>query len=517
MFGVQFYPTPDSLIKKMIEKVSFEGVNNVLDPSAGKGDILRYFIDQRCWYNYKKCYAIEIDDNLRYILMNKGINVIDSNFLEYDGMDQFDLILMNPPFKDGDKHLLKAIDVLYSGQIVCILNAETIRNPYSNSRKLLCETLEKLGADIEFHKETFVDAERKTDVEIALVYINKQQDIQKELFDGMIEEEVKTFYFQENDDAITKGDSIESLIERYKFSKNLGIKTIMDFYKHNKFIGQYLKINHEKTQFKNLDQKVKYTLNAFLNDLRKDYWRQVIKLDKIQTNLTAQKAKEIREYVEKNCQMEINRHNIETIIINLCHGYIDNIKQAIMTLFDDLTHMYSYYPECNNNKLHFNGWKTNDAYKINKKVIMPLSFSFDNWYIPYDKMEKLDDIDKVLSYFDGKKITDVFKITDALVKHKERTKSYVCSKIESDHFIITVYKKGTIHLIFKDKELLRKFNLFACKEKAWLPSDYGTKPKESMNKEEEEVLKNFETNPNEYKIVNDMGIMDIKNTMKMLM
>ena len=40
---------------------------------------------------------------------------------------------MNPPFSEGDKHLLKAINIMKNGgQIVCILNAETIKNPYSN-------------------------------------------------------------------------------------------------------------------------------------------------------------------------------------------------------------------------------------------------------------------------------------------------------------------------------------------------------------------------------------------------
>ena len=27
---------------------------------------------------------------------------------------------MNPPFDNGDKHLLKAIDIMYNGQIVCL-------------------------------------------------------------------------------------------------------------------------------------------------------------------------------------------------------------------------------------------------------------------------------------------------------------------------------------------------------------------------------------------------------------
>ncbi|MDE6679506.1 MAG: hypothetical protein K2K02_10760 [Ruminococcus sp.] len=37
----EFYPTPAPLVKKMLEKVDWNLVQTVLEPSAGKGDILR--------------------------------------------------------------------------------------------------------------------------------------------------------------------------------------------------------------------------------------------------------------------------------------------------------------------------------------------------------------------------------------------------------------------------------------------------------------------------------------------
>ena len=44
MFNATFYPTPGRLIDKMIGKV--EGIPiNILDPSAGKGDILNKLKD----------------------------------------------------------------------------------------------------------------------------------------------------------------------------------------------------------------------------------------------------------------------------------------------------------------------------------------------------------------------------------------------------------------------------------------------------------------------------------------
>ena len=40
MFGIQFYPTPETLVDKMIDKVDWSAVTSILEPSAGKGDIL---------------------------------------------------------------------------------------------------------------------------------------------------------------------------------------------------------------------------------------------------------------------------------------------------------------------------------------------------------------------------------------------------------------------------------------------------------------------------------------------
>lgn len=87
--------------------------------------------------------------------------------------EEYDLIIMNPPFNSGCVHLLKALDLQErnGGAIICLLNAETLRNTYTNDRKALKQRLENYDASIEFIENTFSDAERKMKVEIALVKI----------------------------------------------------------------------------------------------------------------------------------------------------------------------------------------------------------------------------------------------------------------------------------------------------------------------------------------------------------
>ena len=40
--------------------------------------------------------------------------------------------------------------------------------------------------------------------------------------------------------------------------------------------------------------------------------------------------------------------------------------------------------------------------------------------------------------------------------------------------------------------LLKKFNLYACKEKGWLPYTYGTKKYSEMSKKERDIVDSFE-------------------------
>lgn len=193
MFGIEFFPTPQSLTFQMCQKVDFKKVTSILEPSAGKGDVIEGIKKYNELVGHRKNYeymAIEIDPNLQSVLQGlDDINVIDSDFLQYEISDHFDLIMMNPPFSNGDLHLLKAIDVMFNGQIVCLLNAQTLKNPCTNTRQLLVRRLKELNADIEYIENAFIDAERKTGVEIALIYIKKYREVDQNIFAGTSDSE----------------------------------------------------------------------------------------------------------------------------------------------------------------------------------------------------------------------------------------------------------------------------------------------------------------------------------------
>ena len=184
IFGHDFYPTPPELTARMVAKVDTRRVKNVLEPSAGKGDIIKGYHEARKaeYEGYAARYCenatsfdcIEIDENLRYILKGQKYPVIHDDFLTFQTYKRYDLIIMNPPFSEGDKHLSQALHIglQTGGQIVCLLNAETLKNQHTMYRKNLASMLSQLNADIEYISDAFIDAERKTNVEIALIYIN---------------------------------------------------------------------------------------------------------------------------------------------------------------------------------------------------------------------------------------------------------------------------------------------------------------------------------------------------------
>ncbi|MBQ7646986.1 MAG: hypothetical protein IJS94_06940, partial [Clostridia bacterium] len=68
----EFYPTPPALINKMLEGIDWNYVETILEPSAGKGDILRQIALKEATTLYRgnrfDVDCIEIDPYLRQIL-----------------------------------------------------------------------------------------------------------------------------------------------------------------------------------------------------------------------------------------------------------------------------------------------------------------------------------------------------------------------------------------------------------------------------------------------------------------
>ena len=93
LFDQEFFPTPKPLIEKMLAPYMEEGVlpeMTVLEPSAGKGDIVEYVEEHMhgdTWHRRKDdgLYCIEQNLELQAILRDKGFAVIGDDFLRFAG------------------------------------------------------------------------------------------------------------------------------------------------------------------------------------------------------------------------------------------------------------------------------------------------------------------------------------------------------------------------------------------------------------------------------------------------
>ncbi|MEG0996696.1 MAG: hypothetical protein RSH26_07020, partial [Clostridia bacterium] len=119
-----FYPTPEGLAQELLSGIEWDNVSTVLEPSAGKGDLVREIIaklknSRRGWHGRDDedfdIDCVEIDPNLRHILTGKKLRVVHDDFLTMRTYKRYNVIAMNPPFDRGAEHLLKALEMQENG------------------------------------------------------------------------------------------------------------------------------------------------------------------------------------------------------------------------------------------------------------------------------------------------------------------------------------------------------------------------------------------------------------------
>ena len=550
----EFYPTPESLVKKMLEGIDLRLVKSILEPSAGKGDILRVLAEKDDRYGH--CIfdvdCIEIDANLRQILsynfskdrerelrhreeelkphskwnsntksydeipsknpaelenvrrelncfFTGGIHIVHDDFLTYTPFKQYDLIIMNPPFSNGDRHLLKALQMQKNGgYIICLLNAETILNPYTEPRKELVRQLEEYEAEIEYIEDAFATAERRTGVEIALIKVSiPQVQEESDIYNRMKEaERVEDFNPEVTDLEVT--DYIKAAVNRF----NVEVKSGLELIRQYKALAPYIQNSFDDDSFskkpilrltnsyeRGYDDCV--SVNDYLKDVRLKYWRALLSNQKFTGKLTSKLQKEYREKVERLADYDFTEFNIYTLSAEMNMQVKQGIEDEIIAMFDRLTEEHSYYPECSKNKHLYDGWKTNKAHKIDKKVIIPCYGVFDTWNgkpRTYKAGEVLSDIERILNFLDGGMTQEV----DSMAFLESYFKQNITKNIPMKYFSATFYKKGTVHLVFNCPELIERFNIYAAQQKAWLPPSYGKKTYKNMTEEEKAVIDSFQ-------------------------
>ena len=383
----EFYPTPKALLEKMTEDVNFPMVHSVLEPSAGKGDIVKYLLEkaESCSNVTLDIDCIEKDPNLRHILKGNDMRVVHDDFLTYDTMKAYDMIIMNPPFSEGCLHLQKAIRMQErsGGAIVCLLNAETLKNQCSNDRIALMKMIEQHNGSIEFIQDGFLDAERKTAVEVALVKVQIPKPEARSSIIDTLKRERKVQEPAASECAyLADNDFIKAIVDQYKMEVEAGCRLIREYEGMKPFILSEFKRNDDGsfrstecilslnlcTQHNHYDGNA--SINEYIRLVRKKYWKTLFTNPKFVGQLTENLQREYFNKVSELMDVEFSMFNVLEVKIDMLKHVSDGIEDAIIALFDEFSHKHYWYDDSGNNIHYYNGWKTNSAYMVNKKFVL---------------------------------------------------------------------------------------------------------------------------------------------------
>lgn len=507
MFDKEFFPTPKELIKKMLSpyfRDKFLTKMTVLEPSAGKGDIADFIqehMNGSNYYNRKSTdgiFCLERNHDLQAILREKGYRVIGEDFLQFSGVGYlFDLIIMNPPFSNGAQHLIHAWEIMQSGNIVCILPKETIKNKYSKERELLSSIINENDGVIEKVGSAFKTAEHKTGVEVCIVRLKKHNESYIEnIFDSKSFTRAKLFESETpltNENQIARRNIIKRMVDSYRATINSfssTVKAMRELQYYGREFGSCYAASDSrgnsgfrdvveafcdvtKDGFSGITDKEKFKdeyrerYNDFSNRVREAAWKTVFDKTEVSKFMTKGVRHEFEKMQKDNQCIEFTEENIMKLLETLLLSG-DGIREAaIIEAFDLMT---KYHKE---NRIHWEGWKTNDIWRVNRKFILP--YVLDSrwgkpWHICYTREQELNDIDRGLCMLEGICYDDIITITMAIKKAHIEERNYG-EKIQSHFFDIRGYKKETGHFFFKDKNVWENFNVAACKGKKWLPGN----------------------------------------------
>lgn len=459
MFNADFYPTPKILINKMLSKVDLNKVKTILEPSCWKWDIIEA-IKEKCYWYRPKIYWIEIEHQLRELVKNK-CEIIWYDFLEFNNtMINFDLIIANFPFSNWVKHFLKAWELLWKGDLVCLVNAETIKNPFSKERQLMLEILENNNAEIEYIENAFIEAERKTSVEVALIKITKIKTNYSNIFEWFKEQFYNEFtnldWDIKQNEIVVWNDKVDHIIKLNIILKKEAINVAIakNKYSYYNSIFSDALLNKWLIEKKEDDKSIISDITEEIFTINQKCWSYFFRITPLRSKLT---NKTYQNFIEEyqNSKIDFTYENIHRVteIIKLNAWKIQ--EENYIEIFDYLTK----YRE--DNRIHIEWWKTNSWYQLNKRFIIPrwVDYSRDKPRFQREFKEKLDDIDTVFCNLTWKDFNNIKQTRDFFENHWE-----------TEFFELKTYKKWTVHFKVKDEYLenLKNFNLIVCKSKKWI-------------------------------------------------
>ena len=300
-------------------------------------------------------------------------------------------------------------------------------------------------------------------------------------------------------------DFLQEIVTRFNVEVDAGLALIREYQAMQPYILKRLsqddKYNKPILALR-IDGDSEYTalnINRYLRLTRRKYWEALFNNKDFTGQLTSNLREKYRGVVDKMRDYDFTMFNIQQILVEMNAEMCKGIQDTIVSLFDRMTEQHSWYPECKKNVHYYNGWKTNKAHKIGSKVILPVNGMFSTYSWEKDTFSignvynTVSDIEKVFEYLDGNMTAHV-DLRSVLERAQAdgNTRNIPCK-----FFDITLYKKGTMHIRFRDQALVDRFNIYCAQKKNWLPPNYGKTAYTDMEREAQAVVDDFHGNGTE--------------------
>lgn len=449
----------------MLEGLDISG-KNVLEPSAGAG----HLVDIIKLRSPKNVFICEIDETLVQLVKTKGI-FLNNDFLKVSASEisHMDFIIMNPPFSKDDEHIVHAWEIAPPGCTIVSLCNNSLFTKYSPSRSesVVRQLVFDYGRQ-ETLGSAFSSADRKTDVEIGIVFLQKPADDQETFdeFGDYLTMEDGTDLNQT--EGIMRYDFVTECVNRYVGACKLYKKMMDDAVQMNHLAGMF----GTKSLCLTLSEDDKpTTYERFKIELQKKTWNVIFEKMNMKKYMTESLKNDINKFCEEHSKYPFTVKNVYNMLNFIASTHGDRMQKVILEVFDRLTQHH------HENRHNVKGWKTNSHYMLNKKIILPYVFEEGGKRIRYadprySNTDKLEDLTKVLCVLTGTNYDDIL---DLRATHLSGTKENYKANIRVDRETNTWYewgffeykgfKAGTIHLKFKDENHWALFNQAVAKLK----------------------------------------------------
>lgn len=491
MQDLQFYPTGLTLSRKAFSKFKNKRVRRLLEPSAGRGDLLAGYFESLHPYNRGECVVdcVEIDLNNQAILRSKKLSVVGSDFLNFNSPTQYSHILMNPSFGVACQHVLHAWRLLHSGELVAIINAETLKNPFSKERQLLAKLLEDhSGSPVEYLQEAFMteDTQRVTTVEIAIIHLVKQGTGQSGFIHGLRRTVDQKWggaagLEQLKNQVMLPSSDLENRVMDFRCAVEALIQSEDAKARYATLFGRLdTLINEEPLP---ADAPVPLSIEEARNEaINKDYieiksraWAGVLKSSQIADRLSTAARERLYAEFDEVKKLEFDIPNI----LGFIQGVVSQQGQIQIEMLMDVFDLFTKYRT--DNRCYYQGWKSNDKHrtcayrlKMSRMVLPSKDRSGYAWRscVSYQDTQLFQDIDRVFALLDGKHHSAIQGLeslfsTDATFKQLSQGE-----RLSSDYFDVRFFPgTGTFHFFPRRADLIDRLNRAIGKHRNWLPHD----------------------------------------------